>query len=105
MKPHPSCIDEYLQRYPRVCALVIAYSLGYATPGCAANILQDAHLRRQNWCEWIASAYGCDPRPAVAGAIRSRHHLRGYMADYQSALAIVRRANERGDHPLFASWF
>jgi hypothetical protein len=101
----PASIDEYLQRYPRACAAVISYSLGYATPRAAANILRDAHNGQQNWCEWIWSAYQCDPRPAVQGAIRSRHHLKGFMADYQQALAIVRRANKEGEHPVFASWF
>jgi hypothetical protein len=98
-------LDEYLQHYPRICAAIIAYSLGYATPRCAANILKDAHEGRQNWCEWIYSCYGCDPRPAVQHAIRSRHSLQGYMADYRQALAIVRRATNDGEHPLFASWF
>jgi hypothetical protein len=97
-------IDEYLQHYPRLCAAVIAYSLGYATPRCAANIIKDAHERQRNFCEWIYECYGADPLPAVQGAIRSRHTLRGYMADYQQALAIVRRAND-GEHPTFASWF
>ena len=101
----PTSIEEYLHRYPRTCAAVIAFSLGYATPQCAANIVKDAHERRDNWSEWIYSCYRCDPLPAVRGAIRSRHALSGYMADYQQALAIVRRANERGEHPPFGSWF
>jgi hypothetical protein len=100
-----SSIDDYLQHYPRLCATVIAYSLGYATPRCAANILKDAHERRQNFCEWIYECYGADPLPAVRAAIRSRHSLKGFMADYPVALALVRRANQDGNHPLFASWF
>jgi len=101
----PNTIDDYLQRYPRLCATIIAFSLGYATPRCAANILKDAHERRTNYCEWIYECYRADPLPAVQEAIRSRHSLHGYMADYYQALAIVRRANHDGEHPTFASWF
>ena len=71
----------------------------------AANILKDAHERKENWCEWIYSCYKCDPLPAVRNAIKTRHTLHGCMADYPTALAIVRRAVEKGEHPLFASWF
>jgi hypothetical protein len=101
----PSSLDEYLRRYERTCATIIAFSLGYATPHCAANILKDAHERQQNYSEWIYECYRADPLPAVRDAIRSRHHFKGYMSEYQAALAIVRRANQSGEHPPFASWF
>jgi hypothetical protein len=105
LAPAPQSIDDYLRRYPRVCAAVIAYSLGYATPRCAANILKDAHDRNKNYCEWIYECYRADPLPAVQGAIHARRHLRGYMSDYRTALALVRRANDGGEQPVFASWF
>jgi hypothetical protein len=105
MKRRPDSIEEYLRRYERTCATIIAFSLGYATPQCAANILRDAHRRQQNYSEWIYECYRADPLPAVQAAIQSRRALKGYMADYQAALAIVRRANQTGDHPNFASWF
>jgi len=96
---------EYLRRYPRICAHIIAESLGYATPCTAANILRDAHRRQENWCEWIASCYRCDPRPAVQGAIKNRHRHQGYMASYHLALKIVQREINTGESPMFASWF
>ena len=37
--------------------------------------------------------------PAVERAIRFRQHLKGYMSDYHTALAIVRRANQSGEQP------
>ena len=104
MAAKPTSIDEYLHRYPRVCAAIIAYSLGYATPQCAASILQDAHERQQNYSEWIVACYKADPLPALQDAIRSRHSLRGHMADYRTALGIVRRAINDGEQPLTASW-
>ena len=85
--------QDYMRVFPKATAAVIAFSLGYATPTNAASILQAAHKREQHWCEWIYSCYKCDPLPAVRGAIASRHTLRGYMADYPTALAIVRRAS------------
>lgn len=94
-----------MARYPRITAHVICHSLGYATPSCAARILMDAKEGRENWCEWIFSCYGRDPKPAVRQAIHGRHGHRGYMAHYPQALAIVRRAIDTGREPEFASWF
>lgn len=96
---------DYLERYPRICAHIIAESLGYATPMTAANILRDAKEGNENWCEWIFSCYARNPRPAVEQAIKGRETHYGYMASYQLALAIVRREIETGEGPMFASWF
>jgi len=98
-------VEETMRRYPRITAHVIAESLGYATPSCAARILKDARERKENYCEWIYSCYGGDPLPAVKNAIRNRHHHEGFMAEYKLALALVRKAIETGDEPDFASWF
>lgn len=95
----------YLQRYPRLCAHLICESLGYATPSVAARILKDAKDGQENWCEWIYSCYGRDPRRAVQAAVRRRHHHHGYMAEYRTAKALVDRANAIGEEPPFASWF
>ena len=97
--------DDYLRRYPRVCAHIIAESLGYATPTLAASILKDAKEGRENWCEWIMSCYRGNPRPAVERAIQHRHDHKGYMASYKEASQIVRRSIDDGDEPMFASWF
>ena len=98
-------LKEIMKKYPRITAHVIAESLGYATPSCAAQIVKDAREGRKNCCEWIYSCYGSDPLPAVRNAIRSRHHHEGYMAEYKLALALVRRAIATGDEPELASWF
>lgn len=97
--------QDIMKRYPRVVAHIIAESLGYATPTRAALILRDAKHRQQNWCEWIAACYGCDPLPPVRAAIRNRHYHHGYMAEYKMAKALVDQANHSGDEPMFASWF
>ncbi len=96
---------DYLTRYPRICAHIIAESLGYATPLCAASILKDAHEDRENWCEWIYSCYDKDPKRAVRRAVEGRHHHQGYMAEYRQALQIVRHQLETGKGPNLASWF
>ena len=44
---------DVMRRWPRLTAHLIASSLGYATPTCAARILKDAKEGRENWCEWI----------------------------------------------------
>jgi len=97
--------EDYLARYPRICAHIIAESLGYATPLCAAGILRDAKEGRENWCEWVYSCYACDPKPVVRDAIKKRQSHEGYMASYKLALQIVRRQLDDGEGPTFASWF
>jgi hypothetical protein len=84
---------------------MIAEGLGYATPTCAAQILRDAKYGQENWCEWIYSCHDRNPIRAVKNAIRSRHHHKGFMAEYQHAKALVDRALNTGDEPIFASWF
>jgi len=97
--------EEVMKKYPRVTAHIIAESLGYATLSCAASILRDAIEGKKNYCEWIYSCYDGDPLPAVKNAIKNRHCHKGFMTEYKLALALVRKAIETGDEPLFGSWF
>jgi len=94
-----------MAKYPRITAHIIAESLGYATPSCAAGILRDAIQGKENYCEWIYSCYSADPKRAVQNAIKNRHYHKGFMAEYKLALALVKRAIEKNEEPLFASWF
>jgi hypothetical protein len=104
-KPPLRTAEDYLRRYPRICAHIICHSLGYAAPTTAARILMDAHGNAPNYCEWIWSCYGTDAKKAVQGAIRGRHAHHGYMADFNVAYGLVRRAIDSGQEPLFGSWF
>ena len=97
--------ENYLRRYPRITAHIIAESLGYAVPLVAARILKDAKEGQENWCEWIDACYNRDPTPAVKQAIKNRHSHKGYMASYDLALRIVRHQLDTGESPLLASWF
>src|SRR5437762_12714716 len=105
MNRPPDSIDEYLRRYERTCAAIIAFSLGYATPQCDANILRDAYGRSKNYCEWIYECYRADPLPAVKSAIRSRHRRTKYMSEYEAELAMFHHANLSAEHQTFAAWF
>ena len=96
---------EIMKRYPRITAHIVAESLGYATPSCAARILKDTREGRKNYCEWIYSCYTKDPVRAVQDSIKRRHYHKGFMADYKLAYALVRKAIETGEEPLFGSWF
>lgn len=98
-------IDDYLARYPRICAHIIAESLGYATPSCAAGILRDAKQGNPNWCEWVCARYNAKPKPVVRDAIRNRGSHKGFMASYDLAMQIVRRQLDAGNGPELASWF
>jgi hypothetical protein len=93
-----------MRRWPLVVAHVICESLGYATPSCAARIVDDAAHKRENWCEWIACCYQCDPRGAVRQAVATRTWHKGYMAEIQNAKRLVLMAL-LGHEPTFASWF
>lgn len=97
--------EDYLRRYPRICSHIICHSLGYATPTTAARILMHADRQEPDYCEWIDSCYQCDARRAVGDAIRRRHGHHGYMADFDQAFGLVRRATDTGEEPLLGSWF
>jgi len=60
---------EIMKRYPRITAHIIAESLGYATPTCAARILKDAREGNENYCEWIYCCYNRNSLKAVQNAI------------------------------------
>jgi len=96
---------ETMKRYPRITAHIIAESLGYATPTCAARILKDAKEGNENYCEWIYSCYDKDPLSAVQDSIKRRHYHKGFMSDYRRAKALVKQAINEGIEPLFGSWF
>ena len=103
MKPENP--QEFMHRYPRVTAHIIAVSLGYAPPTLAARIGLDGIHGRMNYCEWIHACYGGEARRALQDSITKRHYHRGYMAEYKLAKSLVDRAIETGDEPVFASWF
>lgn len=98
-------VKETMKKYPRITAHIIAESLGYATPSCAARILKDAREGRENYCEWIYSCYDRKPLKAVQDSIKRRHYHKGFMSESKRAYALVKRSIETGDEPLFASWF
>jgi len=96
---------EIMKKYPRITAHIIAESLGYASPSCAAAILRDSIQGKSNYCEWIYSCYDANPKKAIQNAIKNRHNHKGFMAEYKLALALVNRAIETDDEPIFGSWF
>lgn len=98
-------LKETMEKYPRITAHIIAESLGYATPSCAARILKDAREGKKNYSEWIYSCYTSDPLKAVQNSIKNRHYHQGFMCDYKLALDLVKRALKTGKEPLFGSWF
>jgi hypothetical protein len=101
----PDSLEHVMLRWPLLVAHVICESLGYATPSCAARIVADAAAKRDNWCEWIACCYGHDPREALRQAVKTRRWHRGYMADQETAKALVLNALMAGKEPALASWF
>ena len=104
-KTRPKDPNEFMRRYPRVTAHIIAESLGYATPTTAARIGLDGLHDRKNYCEWIDACYRGNARRALKNSISRRHSHKGYMAEYKLAKKLVDRYLETGDQPLFASWF
>jgi hypothetical protein len=105
MREKPETPWQFMKRYPRTTAHIISESLGYATPSTAARIGIDGLYGKENWCEWIYSCYGRDAREALKRSIQHRHGHRGYMAEYKLAKRLVDIAIEKGEEPIFASWF
>ena len=103
--PGPESPREFMKRYPRITAHIIAESLGYATPSAAAIIGLDGMNRRKNYCEWVHSCYGADACKVLERSIKNRHYHKGFMAEYKLAKKLVDHALETGKEPLFASWF
>lgn len=98
-----------LQKYPRLCAHVIAESLGYASPVLAARIVTAAANGEPFRCEWLYACFAGEARRAVEAAIAHRHSHRGYMASYKQAKALIDAvaANDCQQPPelSFGSWF
>jgi hypothetical protein len=104
--------DEILKRYPRLVSHLICESLGYFTPEGAAGAILAVVQNRACACEWYLHMAGVGGRSledvgrdTLRDAIRSRHHHRGFMAEYAHARALVHRLVTTGDSPLLASWF
>ena len=105
MNMRPETADEFMKRYPRITAHIIAESLGYATPTRAAQIGLDGLQRKENWCEYVYTCFNKDARACLQRAIMNRHHHSGFMAEYRLAKMLVDQAVEKGKEPIFASWF
>jgi len=75
-------IDDYVARYPRLCALLITMHQGLASPSCAAMMLRD-HVERRG-----EPSYYQNPAPEVADAVTMRHAFTGQR--YRRALATLR---------------
>jgi len=110
--PRPTTRDEILRRYPRLVAHLICESLGYFTPEGAAGAVLAVVQNRACACEWYLHVAGVGGRSledvgrdTLRRAIGSRHHHRGFMAEYKHAKALVERTVKTGQDPLFASWF
>jgi hypothetical protein len=105
-----------LRRWPRLVAHLICESLGYFTPRGAANAIIAYREGVPFACEWYCylaegrgDRFATDAllevnRYVLTTAIRRRAQHRGYMADYDRAIALVRRELETGRGPIFSSW-
>jgi hypothetical protein len=98
-------VQETMKKYPLITSHIIAESLGYATPTCAARILKDAREGRENYCEWIDACYDRNALRAVQDSIRYRHNHSGYMSEFKYAKALVEKSIKDGVEPELASWF
>ena len=79
--------DQYLSRYPRPAAHIVAESRIYIIPRVAAYVLRDAKAGRISDADWLI-AYDGDAGRALEAAIRNRHTHRGYR--YELAHRLVK---------------
>jgi hypothetical protein len=107
--------EEALARWPRLIAHMMCESLGYFTPGSAANALIHYKNGKGFWCEWythMAGGYNDDEIKKVGArvvkdAFERRHRHKGYMADYGYALKLVMTEVKRPGTTsgMLAGWF
>ncbi len=99
------------QAIPALVSHLICESLGYFTPEGAAGailaVVQNRHAPANGTSTWRCGRRSLEDvgRDTVRRAIRSRHHHRGFMAEYKHARALVDRLVRTGESPTFASWF
>lgn len=116
---------EVISRYPRMVAMLIAHSLGYFTPGAAANAIVRYKEGKPFFCEWYSHMAMCRAgndqsklfddslvlkvgKDTLNRAFKSRKSHRGdnCMGSYARAAALVKDVLKNGeDHTVFASWF
>ena len=110
--------QDIFERYPIILGHLICESLGYFTPGAAANALL-SYIRWEPFvCEWYTHMGGMYKgewpndqkllevgRQVVERTVRGRHRHAGYMAHYPQARALVEHVRSGGKGPELASWF
>lgn len=110
-----------LKKYPRLVAHLICESLGYFTPGAAANAIAFYKKNLPFFCEWFSHMAQFQPeksmfnpeavkrvqKSVIEGAFARRKHHQGYMSDYPMATTLVKREIENPEKGLgsLASWF
>jgi hypothetical protein len=95
-------------KYPRLTALVISASQGYATPSVAAMILEDVQNKQENGCEWLDACWRSQPIDMLRHVIKNRHYLvksNNPYNSYKRAKAHVARYINSGVENEFAAWF
>ena len=95
---------DYMMRYPRLTAHVIADSFGYFTPTNAAMLLMDVKRGNENRSEWVRVVYGCNSQRALRAAVKIRHHYNGQSSEYKLARFLVYRALTTAEEPMFRGW-
>ena len=105
---------EILRKYPRLVAHLICESLGYFSVLSAAGAIEAHAAGEPCYCEWYChmSSVGKKDirdvgRDTLALAIRRRKWHKGYMAEYQRAIAQVKAELEREGvtSNMLAAWF
>ncbi len=109
-------IQFIFHRYPRIVSHMIADSLGYFTPHSAAGAVLAAIEDRPFSCEYYSDCarrygemYDHDnlrrvTKEILSQSIKFRHHHKGAMSSYKSALMLV-NDKHRDERMLLASWF
>lgn len=111
---------QVITRYPLLVAHMICESLGYFSVLSAANALASYIDGESFACEWYSHMCSCRGkgyfnheeiirigRDVVASAFRNRHRHKGYMADFQHAIAQVKAELQREGctSHMLAAWF
>ena len=96
---------DAMARWPLLTAHLIAQSLGAVTPGAAAIIVLDAANGAMNHSEWMTHTFQGNAEKAVETTFKNRATHKGFMADFSTALSIVKVDLDSGERTRFCSWF
>ncbi|UCF84587.1 MAG: hypothetical protein JSV50_02855, partial [Desulfobacteraceae bacterium] len=85
----PEIPQQFIRRYPRIAAHILAQSFGRATATMAAQVGLDALYRRENHQEWVQRRYKGNAGKCLKWSLEFRYFHRLFSANYKFNSRLV----------------